>query len=72
MPVATTAKMTLFVTSTRANSRVRIGSTGKYVSTPVNDIEIDLPKQPLLTTASSKAFWLAVLAIATANVSALP
>lgn len=70
--MATTAKMTLFVTSTRGASRVRIGTVGKYVSTPVNDIEINLPGQPLLTTSSSKAFWLAVLAIATANVTALP
>lgn len=70
--MATTAKMTLFVTSTRATSRVRIGTTGKYVSTPVNDIEINLTGQPLLTTASSKAFWLAVIAIAQTAVSALP
>ncbi len=70
--MATTAKMTLFVTSTRGASRVRIGTTGKYVSTPVNDVELDLRGQPLLSTASSKVFWQAVLAIATTNVNALP
>lgn len=70
--MATTAKMTLFVTSTRANSRIRIGTVGRYVSTPVNDVEIDLHGQPLLTTASSKEFWQAVLAIASTNVNALP
>lgn len=70
--MATTAKLTLFVTSTRGASRVRIGTTGKYVSTPVNDIELNLPGQPLLSTSTSKAFWLQVLAIATTNISALP
>lgn len=64
--------MTLTVTSTRGASRVKIATSGKYVSTAVNDVEFNLPGQPLLSTASSKIFWEAVLAIATANVAALP
>ncbi len=70
--MATTAKMTLFVTSTRGASQVRIGTVGKYISTPVNDVEIKLTGLPLLSTATSKIFWQAVLAQATTAVNALP
>lgn len=70
--MATTAKLTIFVTSTRGASKVRVGTVGKYVSTPVNDIELTLAGQPLFSTASSKVFWQAVMAAATNAIAALP
>lgn len=70
--MATTARMDIRVTSTRGASKVVISSYGKYVSTPVNTVEITAPGQPLFTTATSKAFWQAVLAVATTQVNALP
>jgi hypothetical protein len=70
--VATTARMDVRVTSTRSASKIVISTVGRYVSTPVNTIEITAAAQPLFTTASPKAFWLAVLAIVQAQVSALP
>lgn len=70
--MATTARMDMRVTSTRSKSKIVISTYGKYVSTPVNTIEIVADQQPLLTTATNKAFWLAVLNIALAQVTALP
>ena len=70
--MATTAKMTIYVTSTRANSRIRVVMNGKYVSFPVNASPFDLKLQPLMTTASIGAFWRQVLGIATTNVNTLP
>lgn len=70
--VAATARMTLRVTKSRTQSTLVIGTVGSYASLPVNDVDVQLPGQPLYTTASSKAFWLAVLAAATTAVEALP
>jgi hypothetical protein len=64
--------MSLYVTSTRGKSRVRIATKGKYVSTSVNDLELDLTGQPLIQFTTTKQFWQAVLTIATTNVNALP
>jgi hypothetical protein len=70
--MATTAKLTVFVTSSRGKSVVRIGTTGKYVSTPVNTIEITVPNAPLMTTSSTGAFWRAVMAIVDAQLATVP
>lgn len=70
--MATTARLDIRVTSSRSASKVVVSTTGRYVSTPMNTIEITAGSQPLFTTASPKAFWLAVLAVATAQVNALP
>lgn len=70
--MATTAKMTVYVTSTRGASRVRIVMNGKYVSFPVNAPSFNLAAQPLMTTASQGAFWRQVLGIVTTNVNTLP
>lgn len=70
--MATTAKLTVFITSTRSKSVVRIGTVGKYVSTPVNGVEILVPNAPLMTTASQGAFWRAVLAVVDAQMAGVP
>lgn len=70
--MATTARMDVRVTSTRGASKVVISTYGKYVSTPVNTVEITAAGQPLITTATNKAFWQQVLGIVTTQVNALP
>jgi len=70
--MATTARMDVRVTSTRGASKVVISTYGKYVSTPVNTIEITAASQPLFSTSTTKAFWQAVLAVVDAQVAALP
>lgn len=70
--MATTAKMTIYVTSTRGNSRIRLVFNGKYVSFPVNAPAFDLKGQPLMTTSTQGAFWRQVLGIATSSVDTLP
>jgi len=70
--MATTARMDVRVTSTRGASKVVISTYGKYVSTPVNTIEITAAGQPLFSTSTTKAFWQAVLAVVDAQVAALP
>jgi uncharacterized protein (DUF2345 family) len=70
--VATTAKLTVRVTSSRSASRVRIGTTGRYISFDVNGIEADETGQPIFTTASQHAFWGAVLTEVQAVIAASP
>lgn len=70
--VAQLAKLDLRVTKTRSKSRLRLSSHGAYASLQVNTVRVDEPSQPLYTTAGPRAFWLAVLADATAAVTALP
>lgn len=70
--VAQLAKMDLRVTKTRSKSRLRVAGHGAYASLLVNTVKIDEPTQPLYTTTGPRAFWLAVLADATAAVTALP
>jgi hypothetical protein len=70
--VATVAKLTVRVGSSRSSSTVKTGTTGVYLSTPMNTIEINSTGQPIFTTASPKAFWTAVLAAVQAEIAALP
>lgn len=70
--MAETAKLTVRVTSSRTSSVVRTSTTGRYISTPVNTIEVNATGQPIYTNASAKAFWTAVLATVQAEIAALP
>jgi hypothetical protein len=70
--MATRAKFDISVTSSRGASHVTATSKGRYVSFQTNGIVLDMPRQPIYTTASLKAFWLAVLADVTTAVNALP
>lgn len=70
--MAVVAKLTVRVTSSRSASIVKVGTTGTYLSTSMNDIEVDATGQPIFTTASSKAFWGAVLTAVQAEIAALP
>lgn len=64
--------MTIRVTSSRGASNVQFSTAGRYVSLPTNGISVSLPRQAIQPTSTPKDFWLSVLAIATANVAALP
>lgn len=70
--MATTAKLTVRVTSSRAASRVQISTNGRYISTDMNGIEFDETGQPIFTTASQHAFWGAVLSVVQAAVATSP
>lgn len=70
--MANQAKLTVRVTSQRGSSGISFSTAGRYISLPVNGISADLTRQPVQPTASAKAFWLSVLAIVSAEVSALP
>jgi len=70
--MATQAKLTVRVSAARGSSTVNCSTTGRYISLTVNGIDFSLPRQPILPTTSPKAFWLAALAIITAEINALP
>lgn len=70
--MATTARMDMRVTSTRGASKLVISTYGKYVSEPVNSIEITQAGLPLYSSATDKGFWLAILNEAVTLVTALP
>lgn len=70
--MAQLAKLDIRVTKTRSKSRLRVASHGAYASLQVNTVHTDNPAAALYTTAGPRAFWLAVLADATAAVTALP
>lgn len=70
--MATRARMRITVTSTRGGSQITISTQGRYVSLDTNTISAYLPSEPIQPTASAKAFWGSVLAIATAAVAADP
>lgn len=67
--MASLAKITIRVGSTRGASQVRISTAGKYVSLDVNTISAYLPSEPIQPTSSPAAFWSSVLAIVQAQIS---
>lgn len=70
--MATTAKMTLTVSKSNTKSKVIVRTVGTYSSIPMNTIDFNMTGQPLYTSASPKAFWLAVLAAVNAQIELLP
>lgn len=70
--MANQAKLTVRVTSQRGSSGVSFATSGRYINLPTNGISADLVQQAVQPTASAKAFWLSVLAIVTAQITALP
>lgn len=72
VPMANQAKLTVRVTSQRGSSGVSFSTSGRYINLPTNGIAADLVQQPIQPTASAKAFWLSVLAIVNAQITALP
>lgn len=70
--MASQAKLTIRVGSTRGASSVSFTSVGQYVSTPVAGYAIVLNGQPIQPTADPKTFWTSVLAIVQAYINDNP
>ena len=70
--MASQAKLTVRVKSSRGASRIEYSTGGRYVSFNADGYERYLTGQPILGTASLSAFWLAVLAIVQADITANP
>jgi hypothetical protein len=69
--MATTAKIVITVTSSRGASKVTYATKGRYVSFTTAGLTADLLQQPIQPTTSLPVFWLSVLAIVQANLTAL-
>jgi hypothetical protein len=59
--MASRAKITITVGSSRGASTIAVSSKGRYVSTDVNGFQRELTGQPIQPTSTQAAFWLAVL-----------
>jgi hypothetical protein len=70
--MAQTARFTIRVGANRGSSNITLSTSGRYINLATNAINESMPRQPVQPTSSAKAFWLSVLAIATAQVEALP
>lgn len=66
------AKLTVYVERSKNFSTTRVRTTGVYGALATGSITIDTGSLPLYTTASSKAFWEAVVAEVAAQLAALP
>jgi hypothetical protein len=69
--MASQAKLTIRVGSARGSSNVAFSTTGRYVSLTTGGITQVLPQQPIQPTTSPAAFWLSVLALVQAELTAL-
>jgi len=70
--MARQAKLTVYVTKSNTKSHYRVTTVGTYAGIAMRLASIDVPGAALYTTASAKAFWLAVLNDVEAQITALP
>lgn len=70
--MARQAKLVVYVTKSNTKSHLRVTTVGTYAGISMKLAAIDVPGEPLFTTATPKAFWLAVLAEAQNQVNLLP
>lgn len=70
--MASMAKMTIRVTSSRGASTVRISSNGRYVSFNTSGYQRTLSGQPVQPTTSLQAFWASILAITQESLTTTP
>jgi hypothetical protein len=68
--MASRARLIIDVTSSRGASTVSYTTKGRYVSFTTAGLTDVLMKQPILPTSTLPAFWLAVLAIVQADITA--
>lgn len=64
------AEIVIRVRSSRGASHVQYTSKGRYISFQTAGYQVDLPRQPIQPTTDLKAFWLSVLALVTAEITA--
>ena len=69
--MADLAKLTIRVTSNRGSSNVQFSTTGRYVRLVTAGINVDALGEPVQPTTTAKAFWLSVLTIVQAQLTAL-
>lgn len=68
--MANQAKLTIRVSATRGATTIDFSTTGRYVSFTTGGLGDTLTKQPIMTTASQQAFWLQVLGLVQAEITA--
>lgn len=68
--MATEAKITIRVRSSRGASTVSYSTGGRYISFPTLGYQVTLTGQPIQPTSTLAAFWLSVLAIVQAEITA--
>ena len=69
--MANQAKLTIRVTAARGSSTVQFSTTGRYVSLTTGGISETLRQAPVQPTSSPEAFWLSILALVQAELTAL-
>lgn len=69
--MASKAEIVIRVTSSRGASTVSYTTKGRYVSFTTAGLTDQLQKQPIQPTSSLSAFWLSVLAIVQADITAV-
>lgn len=70
--MATKAEITIRVTSSRGKSTVSYTSKGRYVSFVTSGYQRELLGQPIQPTSGLSVFWLSVLNIVLADITANP
>lgn len=70
--MASQAKMTIRVTSSRGASTVSYSTNGRYVSFNAAGLNEQLLQQPIQPTTGLSAFWTSVLEIVQASVDPPP
>lgn len=70
--MASKAEIKIRVSSSRGKSTVSYTSNGRYVSFTTSGYQRELLEQQIFTTSSLSDFWLAVLAVVQADITANP
>jgi hypothetical protein len=68
--MASQAKLTIRVSSSRGASTISYSTTGKYISLTTAGLTKDLTRQPIQPTSSAAAFWEAVIPLVLAAIEA--
>jgi hypothetical protein len=68
--MASTAQITITVSSTRGASTISYRTKGRYVSFTTAGLAETLNREPIQPTSSLSAFWLSVLGAVESNITA--
>ena len=68
--MASKSEIVIRVYSSRGASRIQYSTKGRYISFQTAGLTDTLQRQPIITTSSLIAFWLQVLAIVQADITA--
>lgn len=70
--MASNPAITVRVYPSRGGCKVQYGSKGRYISFQTAGYQRQLLKQPIQPTSSLQAFWLSVLQLVVADITAHP